>query len=138
RIFGSEAGRLSAVGVATAADVPRPRAAPGGPPAVRLLETLRRLRACERDELADYLHQGAIQDIAAATLALHRLGTEARPELAGRVGEIGQLLDQAAQSLRGLMDGQWPPLRDQGPFLRAEDWLTGALRRRPGRRLAGP
>jgi hypothetical protein len=125
-------------GVATAADVPRPRAAPAGPPALRLLETTRQLRACERDELADYLHQGPIQDIAAATLALHRLRAAAQPELAGQVSEIGGLLDRAARSLRQLMDGQWPSLADQGPSLRAEDRLTGALRERTGWLLTAP
>jgi hypothetical protein len=105
---------------------------------MRLLETVRRLRACEREELADYLHQGPIQDIAAATLALHRLGGRAQPELAGQASEIGRLLDEAARSLRRLMDGQWPSLRDQDPFLRPEDWLTGALRERTGWLLAAP
>jgi CheY-like chemotaxis protein len=138
-VSGSQAPRQGAVGVAAAAGVPRPRPAwGGGPPASRLLETVRRLRACERDELAEYLHRGPIQDIAAVTLALHRLGAAAPAELAGQVAEMGQLLDEAARSLRLLMDGQWPSLRDQGPLLRPEDWLTGALRERTGWLLASP
>jgi hypothetical protein len=88
--------------------------------------------------LADYLHQGPSQDIAAATLALHRLRAAAQPELAGQVSEIGGLLDRAARSLRQLMDGQWPSLADQGPSLRAEDRLTGALRERTGWLLTAP
>jgi two-component system response regulator MprA len=130
--------RLRSTVVATATEVPRPREAPGGTPAVRLLETIRLLRTCEREELAEYLHQGPIQDIAAATLALHRLEAGARPELAGQVSQTRQLLDEAARSLRRLMDGQWPSLRDRGPFLRPEDWLAGALRERTGWLLAAP
>jgi CheY-like chemotaxis protein len=60
------------------------------PAAWRLLGVIRGLRSSERATLADFVHDGPIQELAAASLAMQ--------------GEI----DAAGRSLRYLTDGDWP------------------------------
>jgi hypothetical protein len=91
----------------------RPAAArPGGqasrlPPAWRLLGLIRGLRSSERATLADFVHDGPIQELAAAALALHLTARE-HGELAQTVGELQAEIDAAGRALRYLTDGDWP------------------------------
>jgi CheY-like chemotaxis protein len=91
----------------------RPAAArPGGqasrlPPAWRLLGLIRGLRSSERATLADFVHDGPIQELAAAALALHLTARE-HGELAQTVGELQAEIDTAGRALRYLTDGDWP------------------------------
>ncbi len=95
----------------------------------RLLDITRRIRAREHLELADYLHDGPIQELAAATLELQMLGRSAPTCPAPRLDAVQQLVEVAAGSLRGLVDSQ-------RPFLRPETRLAAALQERIGSLLA--
>ncbi len=103
----------------------------GTPPAWRLLAITRRLRARQRDELVDFLHDGPLQDLAAATLALHMMRRSASPDAAQSFDEVLRQLDMASGSLRWLVDGNWP-------FLQPEDRLASSLQRRTAWLLATP
>jgi len=97
------------------ASPPRSRPAvsrPGGqaarlPPAWRLLGMIRGLRSGERATLADFVHDGPIQELAAAALALH-LAARQHGELAQTAGEVQAEIDSAGRALRYLTDGDWP------------------------------
>ena len=95
--------------------------------ACRLLDVTRRLRACEREYLAGRLHDGPIQDLAAAALELSaaRTGPAAGDELAVPVN----LVESAGRSLRALLDELW---------LAPQHGLAAALTRRTGWLLAAP
>jgi ActR/RegA family two-component response regulator len=81
----------------------------GGPPLWRLLGVTRRLRARERDHLADYLHDGPIQDLAAATLELHLLRRSAAYAQSPELDTVLGRLDATAKALRAVMAGPEPP-----------------------------
>jgi CheY-like chemotaxis protein len=84
-------------------EVARPEVA--RPEVAQLLGIIRRLRARERHDLADYLHDGPIQELAAASLELQlRRGAPAGPA----ADLVQQQVDTAARSLRGLLDEPWP------------------------------
>src|SRR5580693_10288274 len=93
---------------------PAPRAAAedgadvGTPAPQLLLDIVRRLRARERGYLADLLHDGSIQDLAAVPLEL----AEARRVLGASPGDelgvVAQQVDAAGRSLRGLQEELWP------------------------------
>jgi len=97
------------------ASPPRSRPAvsrPGGqaarlPPAWRLLGMIRGLRSGERATLADFVHDGPIQELAAAALALH-LAARQHGDLAQTAGEVQAEIDSAGRALRYLTDGDWP------------------------------
>ena len=101
------------------------------PGAWRLLRLIRRLRTRERHELVDFLHDGPIQDLTAASLDLQVLARSAGPELAQRLAATLRQLDSAAGSLRWLVDGHWP-------FLLPETGLADAVRQRTAWLLATP
>ena len=113
------------------APVPSVSADPASDPAWRLLAITRRLRARQRDELVDFLHDGPLQDLAAATLALHMMRRSASPDAAQSFDEVLRQLDTASRSLRWLVDGNWP-------FLQPEDRLAISLQQRTAWLLATP
>ncbi len=92
---------------------PRPRPGPAGqatrlPPAWRLLGIIRGLRSSERATVADFVHDGPIQELAAASLAMHVTGRGGSADLARLLGELQGEIDAAGRSLRYLTDGDWP------------------------------
>jgi CheY-like chemotaxis protein len=99
------------------------------PRAWQLLGLARRLRARERHELVDFLHDGPIQELTAVTLEL-QMACRSMPD-ASRFDTVLQRLDAAAGSLRWLVDGQWP-------FLVPETRLAAALQQRTAWLLAEP
>ena len=136
--------RLAATGQSPGA---RPAARPGSseqadgrrrPEAARdqawqLLELTRRVRARERHELIDFLHDGPIQELAAATLDLQMMSQPDPPGTARTApgGAVQEQLDAAARSLRWLVDGNWP-------FLAPETQLGAAIQQRTAWLLATP
>jgi len=108
----------------------------GPAPAWQLLDIVRRVRAQEQEELADFLHDGPIQELTAMTLEVQLLRRSLPPaSLSSRSAEtlehIQQQLDVATSALRRLMDG-FPP------FARPEDSLADAVRQRTARLVAEP
>ena len=97
----------------------------------RLLDSMRQLRARERRYLAGLLHDGPVQELAAAVLELglarRATGTSQHDEL----GVITQQVDAAGRSLRSLQDELWP-------FPRSESSLVTALQRRTAWLLGTP
>jgi CheY-like chemotaxis protein len=86
---------------------------PGGrasrmPATWRLLGMIRELRSSERATVADFVHDGPIQELAAAALAIHLGGREEHAGVARLHGELQQGIDAAGRSLRYLTDGDWP------------------------------
>jgi DNA-binding response OmpR family regulator len=101
------------------------------PQAWRLFRLIRRLRARERHELVDFLHDGPIQELTAATLELQVMSRAEPSYPAERFAAVQRRLDAAAQSLRWLVDGDWP-------MTTPETWLDEALRQRTAWLLATP
>ncbi len=101
------------------------------PPAWLLLGATRRLRAYERRQLIDFLHDGPIQEIAAATLELHMMSRLAPAGPEPRFEMTMKRLDAAAASLRWLIEGQ-------SPFLAPGTPLTTAIPQRIAWLLAAP
>ena len=103
----------------------------GTPAPHLLLDIVRRLRAREHGYLADLLHDGPIQELAAAPLELaearRAMGTSQCDEL----GVVAQQVDAAGRSLRCLQDELWP-------FPRPASGLAAALNRRTAWLLAAP
>jgi CheY-like chemotaxis protein len=90
----------------------QPRGAPPGPPAVwQLLGLIERLRAGERAAIADFIHDGPIQDLTAAMLSVQALTRLPPSELAPQVTELGRHLDAAAGSVRQIVDDSALPIR---------------------------
>jgi hypothetical protein len=116
---------------------PAPRAAAedgadtGTPVPHLLLDIVRRLRARERGYLADLVHDGPIQELAAVPLELaearRAMGTSPGDEL----GVVAQQVDAAGRSLRGLQEKLWP-------FPQPASGLAVALNRRTAWLLATP
>lgn len=111
-----------------AADAGQPGS--GAPPAWDMLDVARRLRARERCELADFLHDGPAQELTAAALELGMLRPRGS-EQAGSFDAVQQRLDAAAGAVRRLLDELWP-------FPRYEASLAAALERRTAWLLATP
>jgi CheY-like chemotaxis protein len=117
--------------VATENGSPQPEPAmgrPGGqasrmPPAWRLLRIIRGLRSSERATVADFVHDGPIQELAAASLAVQISGRNGSADLAGLRGAVQREIDAAGRSLRYLTDGDWP-------FLPPGASLTDTIRQR--------
>jgi len=78
------------------------------PAAWRLLGIIRALRSSERATLADFVHDGPIQELAAASLAMQMTGREGSADVAALPGELQGEIDAAGRSLRYLTDGDWP------------------------------
>jgi CheY-like chemotaxis protein len=93
----------------------------------RLLAMLRQIRSSERAVLADFVHDGPIQDLAAATLALQLTARKASGDMAQFLGELQKQIDAAARSLRYLTDGDWlflPPVASLQELIRQRTaWL---------------
>ena len=94
-------------------------------PAGQLLASIRGLRAAERATVADFLHDGPVQELTAATLSLDLLSRlvpdDARPDLE----QIRRHVAAASQPIRRLMD-------QAGPDPRAGSSLDSQVRRRTG------
>jgi len=95
----------------------------------QLLTLTRRLRAHERQQLADFLHDGPVQELTAATLEL-QMTSRAVPAAPG-FSEVAQRLSAAAASLRWLME-------QNSPSLASDSGLAAALRQRTAWLLAAP
>jgi len=93
------------------------------PAAWRLLGMIRGLRAAEHALLGDFLHDGPIQELTAATLELHIGLRQAPGDLAESLDELQQRLDETGRSLRLLTDGNWAAALSGGP-------LADVIRRR--------
>jgi len=112
------AATATAVPVPPAAQSPPPgqrpvAARPGAqaarmPAAWRLLSLIRGLRSSERATLADFVHDGPIQELAAASLALRLPGRTGPANPPGLSGEVEKQIAAAGRSLRYLTDGDWP------------------------------
>jgi hypothetical protein len=110
-----------------------------GPAGPNLLDIVRRLRARERRYLVGLLHDGPIQELAAAPLELaearRALGASQFDALGRAVTDeldlVAQQVDSAGQSLRGLQDELWP-------FPPPSSGLDAALRLRTGWLLDTP
>ena len=109
----------------------RPRPGDGEPRPWQLLGLTRQLRAHERRELVDFLHDGPIQELTALTLELQMMSKSMPSAPAPRFDAVFQRLNVAAEALRWLIDGNWP-------FLAPETRLTTALQQRTAWLLAAP
>ena len=97
----------------------------------RTIRLIRRLRAHERRELTDFLHDGPVQELTAVTLELQMMS---RSQVAGQAGSGDATLHRlnaATASLRWLIDGLWP-------FPKPETNLVAALQARTAWLLAAP
>jgi CheY-like chemotaxis protein len=79
----------------------------------RLLRLAGWLRARERAGLADFLHDGPIQDLAAASLELQLLRRSAGPAQAPQLDAVLRRLEAVARPLRVVVDEAAPPLVTQ-------------------------
>ncbi len=105
--------------------------AAGSAPGWKLLELTRRLRYRERGEQADFLHDGPLQDLTAATLDLHLMRRSAPAATAQSIDTVLRQLDIAARSLRWLVEA--------GGALRVPDTgLAVCLQQRTAWLLARP
>jgi DNA-binding response OmpR family regulator len=97
----------------------------------QLLGLTRRLRAHDRREVVDFLHDGPIQELTAATLQLQMMSrkTSAAPDPG--LDAVRQRLDVAASSLRAVVDGH-------GQVLAPETRLAAALQQRTAWLVAAP
>ena len=88
-----------------------------------LLDVMRRLRARERGYLAGWLHDGPMQELAAAPLLLAEARRATGASQSDELGLVAQQVDAAGRSLRCLQDELWP-------FPSSASGLATALRRR--------
>jgi CheY-like chemotaxis protein len=117
----------------------RATASPERPPRVwprtwQLLDVSRQRRARERLGLTDFLHDGPVQELTAATLELQMMQRAAPDGQARDLDGVLHRLDAAARSLRWLIGGDWPPappeanlaaaLRQQTAWLLATDMIV--------------
>jgi hypothetical protein len=103
--------------------LPDPSAPPSAAAACRLLDIVRALRVRERGYFAAVLHDGPIQELAAATLELSLSGDD--------LGVPQRQVEAAGRSLRRLVD-------ELAPLPQAGAGLAEALMRRVGWLLATP
>jgi CheY-like chemotaxis protein len=106
---------------------PGRRPAPSG----QLLAIFRRRRAHDWRELANFLHDGPIQELTAAVLDLHLVRGGEPPWPDSQVEAIRERIAGAASSLRWLVDGPWP-------WLPPESGVVNALERGTAGLLAAP
>lgn len=106
-----------------AAGQPRGHNLAAGAQASRLLGLTRAVRARERHELIDFLHDGPIQELTAAALALELMSRSMVPGQAKAIDSVLQRLDSVSSSLRWLLDGQ-------RPFAAPQTQLAAALKQR--------
>ncbi len=96
-----------------------------------LLDSMRRLRARERGYLAGFLHDGPIQELAAATLELGETRRTMRTQPSDELGVVAQQVGAAGRSLRYLQD-------ELCSFTQPAFGLATALERRTAWLLAAP
>jgi DNA-binding response OmpR family regulator len=101
------------------------------PQAWRTVRLIRRLRAHERREITDFLHDGPVQELTAVTLELQMMARSQAPGQAESGEATLQQLNGATASLRWLVDGLWP-------FPKPETDLAAALQVRTAWLLAAP
>ncbi len=89
----------------------------------QLLGMIQRLRAGERAAIADFIHDGPMQDLTAALLSVQALTRLPPGDLAPRVAELGDHLDAAAGSVRQIVDDNALPIQ-------VEAGLCGLVQRR--------
>ena len=117
-------GARAATAVNGAPQGPEPEVAPPALPAVwQLLGIVRRLRAGERAAIADFMHDGPLQDLTAALLNLQALPMLPPSDLAPHVDQLRHHLEAAAGSVRQLVD-------DGVLSIQVEADLDGTVRRR--------
>jgi len=115
----------------------RDRPAPGTPagggpgptlagPCAAILAQTRQLRAAERATIADFIHDGPMQELTCALLTLRMAAGPAPAELAAQLGELQHRLDVAGRSLRQLTGGSALRLAPAGDGA----GLAGAIRQR--------
>jgi CheY-like chemotaxis protein len=88
-----------------------PAGLPGPPAAWQLLSLIERLRAGERAAIADFIHDGPIQDLTAAVLSVQALTRLPPSDIAPHVAELGRHLDAAAGSVREIADDSALPIQ---------------------------
>src|SRR6202042_3164690 len=120
-------------GIQIPAAVPQAKWQPAaGEPQVRqLLRIVRRLRTRERRGLIDFLHDGPIQELTAASLELQLMQRSVSPSPAPHVDSLLRQVDAASGSLRWLVDEPWP-------FLPCETDLAEVIHQRTAWLLAAP
>jgi DNA-binding response OmpR family regulator len=106
-----QAGIVPGSSARPAAALPGGNQSAGEPRAWELLRLTRRLRARERHELIDFLHDGPIQELTAVTLELQMMSRSARPD--PRLEVVIKQLNAAARSLRWLVDGPWQSVQPE-------------------------
>jgi DNA-binding response OmpR family regulator len=108
-----------------------PHAGTVEPRARHLLGLMRQLRVLERDEIADFVHDGPIQELAAATLGLQMLSRSMPVWPGNRCDSVLRQLHAAAASMRWLVDGR-------RHLSGAENGLAAAIEQRTAWLLAAP
>jgi CheY-like chemotaxis protein len=103
---------------------------PQADPAWRLLGAVGRSRAAERRRLADFLHDGPIQELAAAVLELQLISQPGDAGI-GAAGAVLRRLQAVTGSLRWLVDRGWPEQAQPGG-------LAAEIRQRTAELLAIP
>jgi CheY-like chemotaxis protein len=113
--------------------VPRARSQPaaGEFQVLQMLSIVRRLRGRERRGLIDFLHDGPIQELTAASMELQMMQREVPRSPALHVDSLLRQVDAASASLRWLVDELWP-------FLPCETDLAQAIHQRTAWLLAAP
>jgi CheY-like chemotaxis protein len=131
-------GAVSAGATGAAAYVPEEghQPAAGRPAAWRLLDVSRRRRARERRAVADFLHDGPIQELAATALELQSMRRSLPPGQAQAVDAVVRRLDAAAAGLRWLIDEEWRLAQSLSGLALSE--LTTALQQRTAWLLTVP
>ena len=94
-----------------------------------MLSFIRSVREREHRELIDFLHDGPIQELAAAAIELQLMSRSMGPRESRAVDSVLHRISAAGDSLRWLLDGQWPSssapareeLRDVGPRQRERE-----------------
>jgi len=118
----------SARGDGTGGEAGRGADSPAGHPAAQpatgqLLAGVRELRLAERAAVADYLHDGPVQELTAATLSLEILGRLVPADAQPYLDQIRRHVTAATQPIRRLMD-------QAVPAAQAEASLDSQVRRR--------
>jgi CheY-like chemotaxis protein len=98
-------------------------------PAVTLLAMSDLLRARERAAIVDALHDGPVQDLAAAILGLHLIRERLPTAQTELLDSVARQVSQAAMSLRGLMSWyppRWPGEPPAETIRKQTSWLLAA------------
>ena len=112
--------------------VPAGDAGDAGPATLRvLLDTVRRLRACERGHLVGLLHDGPIQVLATMALELGEVFRAPRESHGGEPDAIGRQVDSIGRELGRIQDELWP-------FPRPGSGLVASLQGRTAWLLSTP